>query len=401
MNRQKLIILPKLCNCGGDNSKQWFVYYSCRDPRTGKMHRFRHYDGFTSLSEKEKLAHAQQLIEMYSTRLRSGWSPFTDDTQVVYNDHIDYQSVAQIYGTKRSGNRSVRLWISKFIDTITPGISHSTYLTYKSKLRIFVLWLEHKKISENDLSTFDSNLIGLFFHYLIDERKLSKVTIDSYAELLTVTFEYFKKEKLILINPVFDIPVCNRINDQAPRPIQRADIEVFKKELQKDPELWLAVMFEFYCSLRPGHEIREMKIKDIDFITGTVRVTRERAKSRIERIVTVPQQLMLQLRNFYKLQTYNRELYIFGRGGIPGPEHIGKNKLNYKFNKIRKKLKMPDEYKFYSWKHTGLIEADENNIPYKDISRHAGHSSPSITDDYFANKKVSTSKAIRDNYPTL
>ena len=47
----------------------------------------------------------------------------------------------------------------------------------------------------------------------------------------------------------------------------------------KDPELWLAVMFEFYCGLRPGHEIREMKIKDLDLVAGTVRVTRERAKN--------------------------------------------------------------------------------------------------------------------------
>lgn len=365
------------------------------------MHRFRHYDGFTTLGEKEKLAHAQQLIEMYSSRLRSGWSPFTDDTQTIYNDHIDYHTVAQIYGTKRSGNRSVRLWVSKFIDTITPGISHSTYLTYKSKLRIFVLWLEHKNLSENDLSTFDSNLIGLFFHYLIDERKLSKVTIDSYAELLTVAFEYFKKEKLILINPVFDIPVCNRINDQAPRPIQREDLDILKGALEKDPELLLAAMFEYYCALRPGHEIRELKIKDIDFLSGTVRVTRTRAKNRVERIVTIPKQLMVQLKDNYKLQTFDREFYVFGVKGRPGTRHIDKNKFGRKFNVIRKKLNMPDEYKFYSFKHTGLIEADENNIPYKDISRHAGHSSPSITDDYFANKKVTTSKAIRDNYPTL
>jgi integrase len=160
-------------------------------------------------------------------------------------------------------------------------------------------------------------------------------------------------------------------------------------------------MFEFYCALRPGHELREMKIKDIDFIAGTIRVDRTRAKNRIERIVTMPTQLLQQLRSFYKLQENDRELYVFGKGGHPGTVPIGKNKLNYKFNKIRKKLNMPKEYKFYSWKHTGAVEADECNIPIKDISNHLGHNSLSATNYYFHNKKGGASKAIRDNYPTL
>lgn len=399
--RQKLIIMPKLNRCADDPSKQWFVYYSCRNPRTGKMVRFRHYEGFTGLPEKEKLAHAQELITLYSDRLRSGWSPFSDDSKVVYNDHIDYKTVSDLYGSRRKGNNTVRAWISKFLDTAKPGIRHTTFLTYRSKLRIFVLWLEKEHVADCDISTLDNKLISLFFIYLINIRKLSKVSILKYTELLTSAFEYFKKEKLILLNPIYDLPVCNRINDQAPRPIMRPDIEIFKKEIQKDPELWLAVMFEFYCALRPGHEIREMKIKDIDFTAGTIRVDRARAKNKIERIVTMPRQLLEQLRSFYKLHEYNRELFVFGKGGRPGPVPIGKNKLNYKFNKIRKKLNMPEEYKFYSWKHTGAIEADECNIPLKDISSHMGHNSLSATNFYFQNKKSGTSKAIRDQYPTL
>jgi integrase len=395
--RQKLIIMPKL----NRSLKQWFVYYSCRNPKTGKMQRFRHYDGFTGITDAEKPTHAQQLIEMFSSRLRSGWTPFYDDTQAIYNDHIDYKSVADMYGTRRAENKSIRLWISRYLDVLKPGVSHTTFLTYRSKMRIFVLWLEREKLVENDITTFDNKLISLFFHYLIDDRKLSRISVRKYGELLTTTFEYFKKEKLILLNPVYDLPECIRINDRAPRPIQRADIDTFKKEIQKDPELWLAVMFEFYCALRPGHEIREMKIKDIDLLAGTIRIDRTRAKNRIERVVTMPYQLIEQLRNFYKLHTYDHELYVFGRGGHPGPTHISKNKLAYKFNRIRKNLNMPYEYKFYSWKHTGAVEADQADIPMKDISLHLGHNSLKATDFYFRNKKASTSKAIRDNYPTL
>jgi integrase len=364
------------------------------------MQRFRHYDGFTGKSEQEKLMHAQQLQEIYSTRLRSGWNPFTDDAEVIYTDHLDYKSVADLYGTRRTGNNSIRVWISKFLESLEPTVSLATYQTYQSKFRIFFLWLEKQKVINNDLSTFDNNLILDFFSYLINIRKLSGISIQKYTQNLTALFEYCKEKKIININPVYDIPRCNRINDQAPRPIHRADIEIFKVELVKDPELWLAVQFEFYCCMRPGHEIIEMQIKHIDFIAGTVLVTRRRAKVRIERLVTIPRQFLDHLRKL-GLQKLNKEWYVFGSGGVPGPKHIGKNKLRYKFAAIRKKLNMPYEYKFYSWKHTGLVEADEAGMPFKDTSRHAGHTSLKSTDFYFRNKRTGVSNAIKNNYPDL
>ena len=401
MMREKLIILPKLNDCKGDTLKQWFVFYSARDPQTGKMQRFRHYDGFTGLSIQEKIQHAQNLIDLYGSKLRTGWSPFTDDTEVVYKDHTDYKSIADLYGTRRGGNRSIRVWISTYLQQTKPAVSQATFQTYQSKLRIFVLWLKKEKLDGNDLRTFDSKIIGLFFKYLINDRKLSKVTIKYYNGLLKSLFEYIKANKLILINPVYDIPLCNRINDQAPRPIQRADIAVFKKELIKDPALWLAIQLEFYCALRPGHEIRKMKIKDIDFSAGTILVDRARAKTRVQRIVTVPHQLLIELRSSFLSQNFNRELYVFGKEGRPGPVPVGKNFLRYRFNLVRNKLNMPKEYKFYSWKHTGAIEADQAGIPFKDISNHLGHNSMQVTDSYFRNKKPGLSKAIRDNYPDL
>jgi len=75
---KKLIIMPALNNCRGQLKRQWFVYYSVRDPKTDKMVRFRHYDGFANLDEEQRYEHAAKLIEEYSVKLRSGWSPIRD-----------------------------------------------------------------------------------------------------------------------------------------------------------------------------------------------------------------------------------------------------------------------------------------------------------------------------------
>ena len=71
--RKKEIVWPHLNNAGGDLSKLWYVEYSLRSPATGNMERFRHYDGLKDLkTAKERELYAQQLIENYTQKIKSG-----------------------------------------------------------------------------------------------------------------------------------------------------------------------------------------------------------------------------------------------------------------------------------------------------------------------------------------
>lgn len=48
--RKKIVILPHLCDAGGDINKKWWVEYSMRDPRTDEMKRFRNYASFSNIN---------------------------------------------------------------------------------------------------------------------------------------------------------------------------------------------------------------------------------------------------------------------------------------------------------------------------------------------------------------
>lgn len=77
MERVKLITLPQLNDCGGDIKKRWFVYYSVKDPRTGKMKRFKYYKGLNKIKvSKARYAKSVEIINELSGKLKSGWNPF-------------------------------------------------------------------------------------------------------------------------------------------------------------------------------------------------------------------------------------------------------------------------------------------------------------------------------------
>jgi len=58
-------------------------------------------------------------------------------------------------------------------------------------------------------------------------------------------------------------------------------------------------------------------------------------------------------------------------------------------------------YKFYSWKHTGNIAADNAGIPRNETQNQNGHSSMLTTERYMRNKKGFTSPNIKKNFPQL
>lgn len=403
MKREKMIILPQVNTCGGDIEKKWFVFYSVRDPRTGKMKRFKSYTGLHQEKHPGKrLQLANELAQDIKEQLLSGWSPFEDSTKVVYADQLQYRSITDIYQKKRGSNKTVHYLASQYLERISMEKEHATVTTYRSKLRTFSLWVESLGFGENDISSINNGMILDFFSFLINDRKLSGNSIGKYKQMLFGLFEFAVEQKTLFINPVYNIPRCRRINDHAPRPVQRYDIDDFKYHIQKnDPQLWMAIEFQYYCYIRPGNELRLLKVGDIDFARGLIYLNRENFKTRRENVKEIPESFLLKMRNEYQLHRQPRDYYVFGRDYKPGPEHLGKNNLRFRFVKYRKELNMPEEYKFYSWKHTGGVLASEAGIPEKDISDQMGHTNIRTTSTYLKAKGGRRIESIRKHYPKL
>ena len=399
----ELIRLPTIYNCGGRISlkDKWFIEFYVRNPRSGKMERFRKAKGINKFhSLKERQAAAEEMKQYWREKLKAGWSPFTD-TNIIYDDNLEYQTYIKNYRTLKSHNGTFRFYASKHLDAIKNNVEKSTISTYRSKLRLFDAWLENNELHDADISTITQPVMVEFFTFIIEIRKLSKVSVVHYRQLLINVFNLIRKDRKQFLNPCYDLPKTKRVNDFTPQPIQKNDILRFKKEInRKDPQLWMAICFEYYCFLRPGKELRLLKIGDIDFGRGVVRIIAENSKT-IERHVSIPLKFLEILREQYKLHTYSRAYYLFSHGGIPGKTYLGKNNLSMRFSRIRKKLNMPEMYKFYSWKHTGNIDADDAGITLRELQGQNGHASIQTTETYLKNKRGARSENIIERFPEL
>ena len=79
--KKKIFSPPKIYTANGDLSKRWYVYFSYRNPETGKLQRMKNVYGKTNnyKTKEERLSvltvYRKKLLEL----LKKGYNPFGDN----------------------------------------------------------------------------------------------------------------------------------------------------------------------------------------------------------------------------------------------------------------------------------------------------------------------------------
>ncbi len=398
--RKKLVILPKLCDFGGDMTKQWFVYYSYRSPKSGRMVRFRVYNGMAGAQEpEERYQHADKCISEIEKKIRSGWNPFDDDKDVIYEDQLKYSHLARKQGRLKKSNRTFNFYMSKWLDENKVNLSPATYTTYKSKYRIFQQWLEKEKLDRYEMACFDQEQARKFVKHLFDDRKDGNNTVHGYIRTLKSFFTWAIKKGVGIRNPFDEIHITKRPRKSA-KYFNDTLLEKVKNEvIKRDKQLWLSVQLQYYCFIRPGREQIYMLVGDIDIHQGTIQVRGEIAKNKMTKTVVIPEPFLKYLIEI-GIDKYPAENYLFGNQGIPGPIHLGKNHLYNQFVKVRIALNLPKDYKLYSFKHTGAVKASKV-VTIKDLQMQLRHSDLGMVDEYLKQMQVTDSDDLREKFPEM
>ncbi|KAF0198423.1 MAG: integrase [Bacteroidetes bacterium] len=377
--KTKIASVPRVVE--GSNG-DWYVYFSVKNPLTDKMVPRKVYEGFKQCeTTAQKRVWGKKLVAELIKKLKAGWNPLDDSEKFIYKDETDYELLSRKFNATKKTVKNTRFYISEYLQSRKNGLKPKTYSTYQSKLRIYIQWLEHAKFGEYDLTEIDNKIILRYFDFLIIESKLDRVTILRYEQILKDYYNYLVKKGKINVNPVFDVVRPPKSKDMAARPINDRDLKLLLSIIQdRNPQLYLACMFQYYLAIRPGQELRFLKVKDID--VHSYKVVVDDVNSKINRrTVDMPVDLA-ELCIKYQINLFKPDFYVFGRNGVPGIEPLGQNTLRERFNKFRDELKLPKIYKFYSMKHTGGGKLLEAGLTLEEVKNHFGHKSIETTDHY-------------------
>jgi len=392
--KQTLIIYPHLNDAGGDLTKDWYIEFKYRVPGNANLIKERIYKGLQVGTADDRYSLAAKIITEKRKWLDDGGFLKPENKMRVFVDELEYNSVTRLYGKIKSELPTIRQNISEYLTFIKQQKSAVTYSNIQTKLRTFVAYLVTHKL-DVDVRTINRKHIIDFMTYLSNDLKLSRSTLKDYKQAVANYFDYEIDNELIQVNPVVRMPVLGQIVDRSAVPFTDKEKKDMKELIKaNDLQLWLACQIQYYCAIRPGHELRLMRVGWIDFDKQQFRVPNEIAKNNETEIVEIPDVLFDELVNVYQLNTYNKDFYVFGSGGVPGLKAYGKNTLRNRFNKYRDKLNISKDKVFYSWKHSGAIDLIENGLQPYSLQEHLRHKNFDTTERYLKKRIKNKEKKV-------
>ena len=336
--------------------KKWFIDFYAYDPVRGEMRRKKYMlDHFKT--SKGRQAYASMLVSELFHKLRAGWSPFIKtevsrgwtDWTVVVKRYTEYIHAAQEKDT----------------------LKRKTAIDYLSRLRQLSLFISESGVGIKFVNQFDTGFCADFLDYLIYDKDVSATTRNNYRTWLSAFSSWLIERKYILKNPVECIHMMKE-KEKFREALTASALQRLRDYLShNNPPFFLACMMEYYTFIRPD-ELRYIKVGDISIENQTVFVSSEISKNRKGQTVALNDtvlKLMLQQHVF----DHPSSDYLFGSELIPGPTQIFVNRFRLEWVKVRKALRFPDAYQFYSLKDSGIRDlANAEGIVFaRDQARHS------------------------------
>lgn len=214
-----------------------------------------------------------------------------------------------IFGIHKTYNEVLQ----EFLADRKIALSDGSYYNYVSKFNIITKWLDKFKLTDVTLKKITDKVISDFFVYLALDKKLDKPTCEKYFLTFRMFFKFAKNRKYIQHLPLNQVTFPNKKEDKGAKVILKDDlVRLLKRIKRSNRQLYLACMFQYYCFIRPGHELRLLKVGDVDLNAGVIRIPMLNAKNRRKEVITMPNQL-IDLCYEYELDKADKSMYVFGR----------------------------------------------------------------------------------------
>ncbi|MGV6844553.1 MAG: tyrosine-type recombinase/integrase [Lutibacter sp.] len=344
---------PKIYIADGNLKKRWYVYFSFRNPKTGKLERMKNiYGDVNTYKTKEKrlalLTFYQRRIKQY---LEDGYNPFLDNTS--FHKEKQKDLIPEEITNK---SKTIQEAFDFALHLKENVLSKTTINTYGNRITSFLNFIKENYPKIKTVEDIDKNIVINFLNSILENT--SPRTRNNYRTDLSSIFQVLEDNEFITNNFIKKIPILKTspTRNKTFSNIQQNDIYDYLEK--QDPILLLFIKFISYNFLRPI-EVCRLKIRDINLKEKTIQF---KAKNSPLKTKIIPDILFQELPDLTKMDP---NWFLFTPKKIGGEWDVNEvQKRNYFSKRFKKVVKihfeLGIEYGLYSFRHTFITKLYRN-----------------------------------------
>ena len=361
-------------------ASECYVSFTAFCPETGKMKLKKIMLGRIK-SKRLQREKARQIMQHLTEKLLDGWNPWIE--AVSPTEYTLWDDVVLKY----------EQWLAKMAKE--NGYRMETVASYMSYMKVLKDWIADKNV--HYIYQFDRRVVGKFLDYVFVERNNTLQTRNNYLAWIKTFAKYLVQRSYVPKNPTEGFQMVMRSARFKNRDtIDECNLQRLKEYLEKNNRHYLlATYILYYTFLRP-REMSLLKIEDINIKKQLILVHGDNAKNHVDAAVTLPKKILLLM---VELGVFNSpgSYYLFSNDFKPGAEYRSEKSFrDYWLHHVRRDLKFPERYKFYSLKDTGITNMLRQHVDTVSVRDQARHSSIDITNIYVPHDMKRANATLKD-----
>lgn len=405
--------LARISDRNGDLTKRWYIDFYIWDVyKNEKVRKFDRtinqlkrdpkYKDQPEELRKAMWKKAREIKTTIDKALKSGWFI---DSYPKPKERIQVQEI--------TANTALSIAVKTFFNQKKENTdSEKSAAAYTTHINLTTKWMSKSGCALVPLSAVDYSMAKGYMDWYqqrINEKTGEKISNTSYNKQLIHWKSFFNDlvdTEVIRKNPIKKLKSLPELHTSNMPYSDELASEVMAILDAEDFQLKMIAQAMYYCFIR-RNELRFTKVKDIQgsqwriqgkiiYKGKTIKVS----KNGQSQVVAIPKVFKKQLENTDWLNS-PREYFLFGRGGHPSPEPVGRDNFTTRYSKLIVKPLNLNGHTLYAFKHTGVCKLYRKFKDIEMIRRQCRHTEITTTMNYLRELAMFDENEIEEGFPEL
>lgn len=337
----------------------WQIEFRILNPETGLLEkkRLRFEKIRKRLGDYKGRQYAKIYCQAINEKLETGWNPYLE-VKKVKSFHKLLDAITAYQNEKK-------------IDEKNKILREQSNTTYKSFIRIFLTWLKDTDRENINVGGFTSDIAIEYMNYVYVDKGVAPRTYNNYLSFMGTLWSWLVDKGYCSEDPFAKIkpkPKTEKERKIIPSVWNEKIMSYFR---EKNPAMEIVCGLIYNSFMRPT-EICRTQISDIKILQGGIYLPGQKAKNGHARWCLLPPHLIEMIVDL-GIDKYPEDYYLFSTPLKPGNKPTHRRKLDKYWDKMRKAINLPIEYKLYSYRDNGITDLKKKGYPNLFIATITGH----------------------------